>query len=76
MLMNGGVIFPELDNEQAYIFQRSVCEVMMSVENTYFRLARSNAAKGVKTIIICDRGMPPLARQSRIIILIAPISKV
>ena len=63
ILLSGGVIFSDLIPESSYSFQKSILTVMLSIENTYFELARIAAEKqGKKVIVICDRGaMDPSA---------------
>ena len=48
--------FSELSEEQGYQFQKDLLLAMLRIEETFFNLARSEAAKGRKTIVICDRG--------------------
>jgi hypothetical protein len=45
-----------LSQDQAYAFQRDLLQVMLKMEETYFNLAQSEAEKGRKSIVICDRG--------------------
>ncbi|KAJ3327793.1 hypothetical protein HDU91_004266, partial [Kappamyces sp. JEL0680] len=66
MLFGGGVHFPDLNEEMAYAFQKSILSVMIQVENTYRELAKLNAKRGIKTVLICDRGaMDPSAYMKR-----------
>ncbi len=53
---SGGVNFAELSEEQAYQFQKDLLSVMLHMEQTYFNLAASEAKKGRKTVVLCDRG--------------------
>ena len=62
ILLGSGVIFDKLTQEEANDFQKSLLHVMMQIESTFFSLAESHAERGVKTIVICDRGtMDPSA---------------
>ncbi|KAI8893182.1 AAA domain-containing protein [Globomyces pollinis-pini] len=66
ILLNGGVHFPDLDSESVFCFQKSLLSVMLEIEDTYRDLAKLNATKGIKTVIICDRGaMDPSAYMPR-----------
>lgn len=66
LLFSGGVHFPELSDDQAYAFQKSILSVMIQIENTYRELAALNAGRGIKTVLICDRGcMDPSAYMKR-----------
>lgn len=56
MLLSGGVNFAELSHQQAYQFQKDLLLVMMRIEDTFFNLAESEAKKGRKVLVICDRG--------------------
>ncbi|KNC99130.1 uncharacterized protein SPPG_05389 [Spizellomyces punctatus DAOM BR117] len=65
-LLNGGVQFSELNDAQAYSFQKSLLQTMLTIENTYIELAKLNGERGQKTVVICDRGaMDPSAYMSR-----------
>lgn len=49
--------FAELSEEQAFHFQLDLLRVMLRIEETYFNLAKSEAAQnGRKCLVICDRG--------------------
>ena len=66
LLFSAGVHFPELTDEMAYAFQKSILSVMIQIENTYRELASLNAKRGIKTVLICDRGcMDPSAYMKR-----------
>ncbi|KAJ3300094.1 hypothetical protein HK104_004563 [Borealophlyctis nickersoniae] len=66
VLLNGGVVFAELNADQAYSFQKDIVNTMLSIENTFINLARLNAQRGQKTVVICDRGaMDPSAYMER-----------
>ncbi|KAJ2991243.1 hypothetical protein HDV02_003903, partial [Globomyces sp. JEL0801] len=56
ILFGGGVHFPDLDREASYSFQKSILTVMIQIENTYRELAKLNSKRGIKTVLICDRG--------------------
>lgn len=57
LLFSGGVHFPDLTEEMAYSFQKSIVSTMIQVENSYRELAKLNAQRGIKSILICDRGL-------------------
>ncbi|KAJ3010887.1 hypothetical protein HKX48_007148 [Thoreauomyces humboldtii] len=66
ILLSAGVVFSELNDEQSYSFQKNLLQTMMAIQNTYIDLARLTAARGQKTIVICDRGaMDPSAYMPR-----------
>ncbi len=66
ILFSGGVHFPDLTEDMAYCFQKSILSCMIQIENTYRELAKLNAQRGSKTILICDRGaMDPSAYMKR-----------
>ncbi|KAJ3322500.1 hypothetical protein HDV06_003044 [Boothiomyces sp. JEL0866] len=66
ILFGGGVHFPDMEEDQAYSFQKSILAVMIQIENTYRELAKLNGKRGIKTVIICDRGaMDPSAYMKR-----------
>ncbi|KAI8892428.1 AAA domain-containing protein [Globomyces pollinis-pini] len=66
ILLGGGVQFAELDDESAFSFQKHILSVMLSLEKTYRDLALLNSKKGIKTVVICDRGtMDPSAYMPR-----------
>lgn len=66
LLFGGGIHFPELNAEMSYILQKSLLSVMLQIENTYRSLAELNCKRGIKTVIICDRGaMDPSAYMER-----------
>ncbi|KAJ3312486.1 hypothetical protein HDV04_003086 [Boothiomyces sp. JEL0838] len=66
ILFGGGVHFPDMEEDQAYSFQKSILAVMIQIENTYRELAKLNSKRGIKTVIICDRGaMDPSAYMKR-----------
>lgn len=56
VLLSGGVTFADLSEEQAFQFQKDLLCVMMNIEQTYFNLAKTEALKGNKCLVICDRG--------------------
>ncbi|XP_074642321.1 TRPL translocation defect protein 14-like isoform X1 [Tubulanus polymorphus] len=53
VLMSGGVKWTELSKEAAYKFQMDLLNTMMTIENTYTRLAESSDSN---CVVICDRG--------------------
>ncbi|KAI8912746.1 AAA domain-containing protein [Gorgonomyces haynaldii] len=66
LLFSGGVSFPDLDADSAYSFQKSILTVMLEIENAYRELGRLNAKRGIKSVLICDRGaMDPSAYMPR-----------
>ncbi|KAI9222150.1 AAA domain-containing protein [Blastocladiella britannica] len=67
ILLSCGVLFSDLDDEQQANFQENLLRTMMTIEQTYFDLAKSNWANhGKKTVILCDRGtMDPSAYTDR-----------
>ncbi|KAJ3051343.1 hypothetical protein HK097_007674 [Rhizophlyctis rosea] len=66
ILQNGGVVFRELSEAQAYEFQKGIVTTILSIENTFVNLAKLNAERGNKTVVICDRGaMDPSAYMGR-----------
>lgn len=66
VLLNGGVVFADLESEQSFSFQKSILRTMLTIEQTFRELAQINATKGIKSIIICDRGaMDPGAYMDR-----------
>ena len=56
VLLSGGVNFAELSHQQAYQFQKDLLLVMLRIEETFFNLARTEAEKGRKVLVIGDRG--------------------
>ncbi|KCV73203.1 hypothetical protein H696_00746 [Fonticula alba] len=56
LLLGGGVVFSECTPEQSFIFQEQLLLAMLSIENVFFEMARSNSELGIKTIVLCDRG--------------------
>ena len=54
LLQKGGVVFPELTEEDAWSFQESIVLTMLRVEETFFRLAETSQRP---CLIICDRGL-------------------
>ena len=56
ILFSGGVSFAELSPSQALQFQKDLLLVMLHIEQTYFNLAQSEASKGHKAVVLCDRG--------------------
>ncbi|KAJ3179025.1 hypothetical protein HDU85_004980 [Gaertneriomyces sp. JEL0708] len=66
ILLGGGVVFAECNEQQAYSFQKDLLKTMLTIQDTYINLARLNATKGQKTVVICDRGaMDPSAYMDR-----------
>lgn len=66
LLFSGGVHFPDLDETMAYSFQKSILTTMLEIEKTYRNLAKIQAQKGLKVILICDRGaLDPSAYMER-----------
>ena len=62
ILLGSGVVFDKLSAKEANEFQRHLLNVLMQIESTYFKLAKLHADRGLKTIVICDRGtMDPSA---------------
>ncbi|KAI9179972.1 hypothetical protein H9P43_005304 [Blastocladiella emersonii ATCC 22665] len=63
ILLGCGVLFSELDEEQQFNFQENLLRTMMTIEQTYIDLAKSNFKNhGRKTVVLCDRGtMDPSA---------------
>lgn len=59
-LLCGGVKWPELSHEQAYLFQLNLLKTLLQIEQTFFDLAAGHRDKNV--LVICDRGaMDPFA---------------
>ncbi|KAI3636580.1 hypothetical protein MIR68_005269 [Amoeboaphelidium protococcarum] len=56
VMLSGGVLFSDLNQDQAYHFQKDLLKVMLCIEQTYFNLASSLAACGQKCLVVCDRG--------------------
>ncbi|KAI8922263.1 hypothetical protein DFJ77DRAFT_17388 [Powellomyces hirtus] len=66
ILLSGGVVFSELNDDMSYSFQKSLLRTMMTIQNTFIDLARLSAKQGKKAIVICDRGaMDPSAYMPR-----------
>ncbi|KAJ3353508.1 hypothetical protein GGF32_002987 [Allomyces javanicus] len=63
ILLSGGIVFSELDEEQAEKFQENLLQVLLQLEQTYIDLAHSNYKNnGQKSVVLCDRGtMDPSA---------------
>ncbi|XP_075541924.1 TRPL translocation defect 14 [Dermacentor variabilis] len=53
VLLSGGVRFPDLTPAEVERFQENLLKTMMSMEDTYFDLARTSDKN---CLIICDRG--------------------
>jgi hypothetical protein len=53
---SGGVKFADLNEEQAFQFQKDLLLVALHMEQTYFNLATSDAKNGRNAIVLCDRG--------------------
>eukprot|EP00834_Sanchytrium_tribonematis_P003621 NODE_146_length_15710_cov_0.617385.p1 type:complete len:369 gc:universal NODE_146_length_15710_cov_0.617385:12788-13894(+) len=65
-LFNCGVNFMDLSEDQRYLFQKHIIRFMMSLEDPFIDLCKSNAKKGIKSALITDRGsMDPSAYISR-----------
>jgi len=56
ILLNGGVIFSELNAPQIKSFQENLLKTMLSIERVFFDLADSLAESGKNAVVICDRG--------------------
>jgi len=54
VLMQGGIKFPELSKEDAFLFQENLIKTMLAIENTYFDIAETCPKN---CIVICDRGL-------------------
>jgi len=54
VLLQGGIKFPELSKEDAFLFQENLIKSMIAIENTYFDIAETCPKN---CIIICDRGI-------------------
>ncbi|KAI9102051.1 AAA domain protein [Phlyctochytrium arcticum] len=66
ILLSGGVVFGELNDAQSYSFQKNLLKTMLTIQNTFIDLAKLNAKRGQKTVVICDRGaMDPAAYMPR-----------
>lgn len=62
ILLNAGVLFSDLNEPQQYSFQKDLLKTMLAMQDTYINLARLNAERGIKSVVICDRGaMDPSA---------------
>eukprot|EP00051_Salpingoeca_urceolata_P001026 m.38075 g.38075 ORF g.38075 m.38075 type:complete len:414 (-) comp11150_c0_seq2:1727-2968(-) len=55
VLLGGGVTFSELSQQQADDFQENLLKAMMTIENTFFDLARQHVDRNC--LVICDRGL-------------------
>lgn len=53
VLMSGGVKWSELSDEDAFSFQCNLIKTMMTIENTYFELAKKSTKN---CLMVCDRG--------------------
>lgn len=53
-LFSGGIRFPDLDDKEADLFQENLIKTMLSIEKTFFDLAKSSKKN---CLIICDRGV-------------------
>jgi len=53
ILLNGGISFALLDEEQRLEFQENLLKTMFQIEDTYFSLARTQTRN---CLVICDRG--------------------
>lgn len=66
VLLGGGVVFSRLNAAQSMSFQASILQTMMTLEDTYMKLAIEDAREGHNAIVICDRGtMDPSAYMPR-----------
>jgi len=54
VLMQGGIKFPELTKDDAFLFQENLIKTMLAIENTYFDVADTCPKN---CIVICDRGI-------------------
>lgn len=55
ILLNGGVVFTDLDEEMQYQFQANLLKTMISIEDTFFKIAERMKAN-TDVIVFCDRG--------------------
>ncbi len=56
-LFNCNVSFNDLDEDQQYHFQKQIIKFMISLEEPFIELCKSNSKKGIKSAIITDRGI-------------------
>jgi len=54
VLLQGGIKFPELSKDDAFLFQENLIKTMLAIENTYFDIAETCPKN---CIVICDRGL-------------------
>uniref|UniRef100_A0A1L8DCH7 NadR/Ttd14 AAA domain-containing protein n=1 Tax=Nyssomyia neivai TaxID=330878 RepID=A0A1L8DCH7_9DIPT len=59
VLLSGGIKFSELTRKEALKFQENLVKTMLTLENTYYELAKGHIRKenARGCLIICDRGI-------------------
>eukprot|EP00835_Amoeboradix_gromovi_P007092 NODE_1053_length_1683_cov_0.205808.p1 type:complete len:411 gc:universal NODE_1053_length_1683_cov_0.205808:1493-261(-) len=55
-LFSCGVAWPELNEEQQYVFQKFILKYMITLEEPFIELCKINSKLGIKSIILTDRG--------------------
>lgn len=66
LLFSCGVSFPDLDDVASYCMQKSILKTMIQIEDVFRQLAALDAKRGLRPILICDRGaMDPAAYMER-----------